>query len=453
MSERIQALRGMHDILPEDYSYFNLIKKIVHHRARQAGFRRIATPILEKKNLFVRSVGEQTDIITKELYTLQTKKNGPELALKPEGTAGIARAYLEHGLHSIPQPVELYYVEPHFRHDRPQQGRTRQFHQFGFEILGEKDPGLDVQIIQLADLIHQDLKIAPYLSLQINNIGCLDCRSQYIQSLQDYYVGKERNLCSDCKIRLTKNPLRLLDCKSEDCQILVVSAPKLKNEICPECHTYHEKVLTLLSAAKIKNTENPNLVRGLDYYNQTVFEFWSEKQGSQNAVGGGGHYDNLVAELGGPETPACGYSGGLERLIALMKEQNLIVADKNYIDVFVVQLSFAAKKIALGLLKDLRNQGVHAFGALGKTSVKNQLAKANKFKARFALILGEIEAQTGQVILRDMQSGSQCTISLNQVVAEIVKKIGTKNLDLYDPSAELQKENTERPEDELLIRD
>lgn len=451
MAQKFQTLRGMYDILPAEQAYFTLIKKVVRHRARQAGFWRIATPVLEDKGLFVRGIGSETDIVEKELYTLKTKKTGPELALKPEGTAGVARAYLEHGLNSVPQPVELYYIEPHFRHDRPQGGRARQFHQFGFEILGESDAGLDVQIIQLANLIHTDLRIADYLKLQINTLGCLDCRAKYLDFLKDYYLGKERNLCPNCQRRLQENPLRLLDCKQEDCRILAHAAPNLQNEICPQCRGYHKKVLELLGAAEIKFTENKKLVRGLDYYTRTVFEFWADDLGAKSAVGGGGRYDGLIAELGGPKTPACGYSGGFERLIALMKAHNLVVPDKNYIDVFVVQLGFSAKKIALRLLNDLHAKGVHAFGALGKSSIKNQLDKARKFKARFALILGEVEVRSKKVILRNMRTGGQIIVPLKRVVKEVLKQVGSKRLDFYDPGQELRVEKVEHPEDELLI--
>jgi histidyl-tRNA synthetase len=451
VSEKFQTPRGVHDILPFDHAYFTIIKKIVRHRSRQAGFRRISTPIFEEKNLFTRGVGNTTDIVEKELYSFTTKKKGTEFALKPEGTAGIARAYIQHGMNSLPQPVELYYFEPHFRHDRPQQGRFRQFHQFGFEIIGESDPGIDVQIIQLADLIHHDLKIAQKLNLQINTIGCLKCREKYLEILCDFYIGKERSLCKNCQRRLSKNPLRLLDCKAEDCQILAEAAPKLSEEICSDCKNYHKKVLQLLDCAGIEFIENKKLVRGLDYYTRTVFEFWHTDEGAQNAVGGGGRYDNLIQQLGGVDVPACGYSGGIERLIEIMKAADLVVSDKDYIDIYVAQLGFEAKQVALNLLCDLRDKGVHALGALGKTSMKVQLSKADRFGAKFALILGEVEVREKKAILRDMNSGVQTTIPLNNIVEKVIKRINKKKLDFYDPSAELKVEKIVRPEDELLI--
>lgn len=451
--EKFQTPRGVHDTLPDDHAYFTVIKKVIRHRARQAGFRRISTPAFEYKNLFVRSIGDVSDIIEKELYTFKTKKDGEELALKPEGTASIVRAYIQHGMNQLPQPVELYYIEPFFRHDRPQKGRYRQFHQFGFEVIGESDPGIDAQVIQLAQLIHEDLRIANRLKLQINTIGCPKCREKYTEQLKDYYIGKERSLCKACVRRLEENPLRLLDCKEEDCQILAENAPKFENEICDDCKDHHKKVLELLNAVGIEYNENRNLVRGLDYYTRTVFEFWDENEGAQNAVGGGGRYDELVGQLGGTPTAACGYSGGVERVITLMQEENLVAPDKDQIDIFVAQLGFEAKKVAVQLLTDLREEGIHALGALGKASMKDQLGKADKFGVKYALILGEVEVREGKAILRDMHAGTQEVIPLGKAVAQVVRKIGKKNLDTYDPGKELKKEKKVRPEDELLIRD
>ncbi len=345
--EKFQTPRGVHDFLPADHAYFTVIKKVVRHRARQAGFRRISTPIFESKKLFTRGVGKGTDIVEKELYSFVTKKGGEEYSLKPEGTAGIVRSFIQHGMNQLPQPVELFYIEPFFRHDRPQKGRYRQFHQFGFEIIGESDPGIDAQIIQLAHLVHADLGIAKKLTLQINSIGCPKCREKFVDQLRDYFIGKERNLCANCVRRLEENPLRLLDCKEDDCRILAENAPKFENVICDDCHDHHKKVLELLNSVDIEFTENPQLVRGLDYYSRTVFEFWDDSEDAQNSVGGGGRYDLLVEQLGGSPTPACGYAGGIERIISKMKDSKILAPDKDQIDVFVAQLGFGAKKVAL----------------------------------------------------------------------------------------------------------
>jgi len=451
--EKIRTPRGTHDILPEDHTYLTIIKKVVRHRARQAGFRRISTPVFESKNLFIRGVGEHTDIIEKELYSFSTKKKGEEYALRPEGTAGIVRSYIQHGMSQLPQPVELYYIEPFFRHDRPQKGRFRQFHQFGFEIIGENDPGIDAQIIQTICLIHADLGIASRLKLQINTIGCPKCREKFTDELRDYFVGKERSLCENCVRRLEENPLRILDCKEEDCKILVENAPKFENLICDECKDHHKKVLELLDSIEIEYVENPRLVRGLDYYSRTVFEFWDENEGAQNSVGGGGRYDDLVEQLGGSPIAACGYAGGIERVISHMKDARMIASDKDKIDVFVAQLGFEAKKVALQLLTQFRQEGVHALGALGKSSMKDQLGKADKFGVKYALILGDVEVREKKIILRDMKSGVQEVIPIGKSIEKVIKKLGRNNLDKYDPSDELKKDTSVRPEEELLIRD
>jgi len=447
--ERLQAVRGMKDILPEDHAYYTLIKKVIRHRARQAGFRRISTPILEDKNVFTRAVGDATDIVEKELYTLTTKEDGPEFAMKPEGTAGVMRAFIEHGMGSLPQPVELYYIEPHFRHDRPQKGRYRQFHQFGFEVLGESDPAIDAQIIQIVHHVHDDLQIADGLRLEINTIGSLEDRERYIEHLRDFFIGKERNLCEQCVKRLETNPLRILDCKEEDCRLLAGMAPKLSDHLSKESQDHYAKTKELLDIAGIEYTENPALVRGLDYYSHTVFEFVSENGLS---VGGGGRYDGLAEQLGGAHTPACGYAGGIERVIALMKEARLTVPNKDNVDIFVAQLGWEAKKVAMRILSELREQGAHTLGALGTASMKSQLGKADKFQVKYTIILGEVEIREGRAIIRDMAKGVQEIVPLRSVVKEVIAKLGKQNLDMYDPSDDIGVEAVD-PADELLIRD
>ncbi|MBI2453651.1 histidine--tRNA ligase, partial [Candidatus Peregrinibacteria bacterium] len=248
-----QRPKGVRDILPEDHEYFTFIKKVVRHRARQSGFRRISTPVFEFTPVFTRSIGDDTDIVSKEMYTFQDRK-GRSLTLKPEGTAGVVRSYIQHDMQLLPQPVELYYIEPHFRYDRPQKGRFRQFWQYGFEVIGESDPALDAQLIFLARQITEDLGVADLFRLQINSIGCAneDCRPRFVEDLKNYYFGKERNLCEECQGRAQKNPLRLLDCKAEDCRILAELAPKMKDYLCEECKTFHQELLDFLQALKIE---------------------------------------------------------------------------------------------------------------------------------------------------------------------------------------------------------
>lgn len=426
---KLQAPKGVHDILPDEHRFFTMIKKVVRHRARQSGFRRISTPIFESTEVFARGIGNETDIVAKEMFTFSSKDGERSYSLKPESTAGVVRAYLEHGMSNLPQPVQLYYIEPHFRYDKPQKGRYRQFHQFGFEMIGETDPALDAQIINLAHKINQDLEIAEMLTLQINSIGCKKCRGKFIDDLKNFYYGKERSLCFDCKNRLEKNPMRLLDCKEEDCQILAKMAPQIDKSLCPECREYHQEVLSFLEELKIPYVKNTRLVRGLDYYNRTVFEFWSKNEGAQNAVGGGGRYDDLIEVMGGVATPAVGYAAGIERLISYMQEKGIKPIHKDKIQVFVAQLGAIAKKKSLSLVDQLRDLGIHVLGAHGKGSIKAQMRMADKFNADWTLLMGQIEVQEGTIIIRNMQKGSQEIMPFEGILEEMVKRVGPENLD------------------------
>lgn len=430
--ELFQTPKGVHDILPTDHEYHTFIKKVVRHRARQAGFRRISTPIFEYTEVFKRSIGDSSDIVSKEMYTFEDRK-GRSLTLKPEGTAGVARAYIEHGMNQWPQPVLLYYFEPHFRYDRPQKGRYRQFWQFGLEVIGESDPALDAQVIQLADKINDDLGVRELFKLQINTIGTPEAREKYMQALQDYYVGKERSLCEDCKTRLAQNPLRLLDCKGEDCQILAELAPAMKDYMDKESSEYHDELKGYLDELKIEYAENPRLVRGLDYYTKTVFEFWDKEEGAQNAIGGGGRYDGLIELMGGQPTPAVGYAAGIERIIANMKREKIRVPSKDSLHVFVAQLGKDAKRKCLPLIDDLREAGLKTMGALGKGSINIQLRLADKFQVLYTVLIGITEVREGTAIIRDMEKGVQETVKMEKVVKRLVELIGEKNLDKYSP--------------------
>lgn len=428
---KLQAVRGMKDMLPEDQEFFTLIKKAVRHRCRQAGYRRISTPIVEDLHVFERGIGDATDIVEKEMFTLQDR-SGNTLALKPEGTAGVMRAYIEHGMSSWSQPVKFYYIEPHFRYDRPQKGRFRQFRQYSVEAIGARDPSVDAQIILLANKILVDLHIADRFDIQINTIGTPECRKNYEEALQNHFFGRERNLCEDCKRRLQKNPLRILDCKQDDCQILASLAPKFDDYLDEESRDYYKKVLEFLDELGIKYTENKKLVRGLDYYSDIVFEFWDKHEGSQNAIGGGGRYDGLCELLGGQPTPAVGFSFGVERVIAHMLAAGVQPPAKDKVHVFVACLGNYAKKKAVKILSDLHDAGIHAMGALGKTSMKAQLRMADKSGTDWTIILGEVEVRENIVIIRNMQKGAQETFSMDEVVERIIERIGKENLDVYE---------------------
>ena len=431
-NEAFQTPKGVHDILPDDHEYHTFLKKVVRHRARQAGFRRITTPIFEYTKLFKRGIGDESDIVSKEMYTFQDQK-GRSLTLKPEGTAGVVRSYIQNGLNKLPQPVLLYYFEPHFRYDRPQKGRYRQFWQFGFEVIGESDPALDAQVIQLANKINEDLGVDGIFKLQINTIGTPESRKKYIQVLQDYYFGKERSLCENCNNRLTKNPLRLLDCKQEDCRILAELAPSMRDSLDKESLAYHEELKGYLEELNIEYEENLKLVRGLDYYTRTVFEFWDKDAGSQNAIGGGGRYDGLIELLGGQNTPAVGYAAGVERIIANMKREKIRVPSKDDLHVFVAQLGVEAKRKCLPLIEELREVGIKTMGALGKGSINIQLRLADKFKVDYAVLIGITEVREGTAIIRDMSKGVQETVKMGDVTKRLIELIGDDNLDKYSP--------------------
>jgi len=430
--EPFQTPKGVHDILPHDHDYHTYLKKVIRHRARQAGFKRITTPIFEYTEVFKRSIGDESDIVSKEMYTFEDKK-GRSLTLKPEGTAGVARAYIQHGMNQLPRPVMLYYIEPHFRYDRPQKGRYRQFWQFGFEILGESDPALDAQLILLSDKIYEDLGIKDEFRLQVNTIGTAESRKKYMVALQDYYAGKERSLCETCRRRLDTNPLRLLDCKAEDCKILAELAPNMKDYLDKESLEFHEELLSYLDEVGIEYAENTKLVRGLDYYSKTVFEFWGKEEGSQNAIGGGGRYDGLIELMGGQPTPAVGFASGVERVISNMKRLKIKVPTKDVLHVFVAQLGKEAKKKGLSLMSELQSSGLRAVGALGKGSINEQLRLANKFKVPHAVLMGITEVREGTAIVRDMTKGTQETMPIEEVKDYLINVIGEDNLDTYTP--------------------
>jgi len=431
---RYRTPKGTHDALPEDHQYMTYIKKAVRHRARQAGYRRIDTPMFEDRAIFERGIGEHTDIVEKELFLVGSKeKDGDEkeFALRPEFTAGICRSYIENGMHQLPQPVELYAIGQCFRHDRPQKGRYRQFHQFDLEVIGLKDPSIDAQLIQLVCNIFSDIRISDRLVLHVNNIGSAQNRAEFIEALKDFFIGKERNLPEVDRERLQTNPLRLLDSKEEDTMIILKSAPLFNQFLDEESKAYHATFLDYLNELEIKFQENPKLVRGLDYYTQTVFEFQDKETGAQNAVGGGGRYDGLIELLGGNPTPGVGFAGGMERMVWHMKQAGVKAPHRDQVDVFVAQLGPEAKKKCLRLITELRNKGVHTLGALGEASLKSQMRLADKFQARYTLLLGKMEVKSETVILRDMAAGKQKEIKFGQAIEEVIKLIGEENLDTY----------------------
>jgi histidyl-tRNA synthetase len=408
-----QAPRGTSDILPEEQAYRFYIEQKAADIARLYGYKRIDTPVFEDTDLFLRGVGGATDIVQKEIYTFEDR-GGNKLTLRPEGTAPVCRAYLEHGMQNLPQPVKLYYVEANYRYERPQAGRYREFRQFGYEAIGDSDPALDAEVIDMAWQFFVSMGINQ-LHLIINSIGCPNCRPQYLEKLKAYYAADGQALCNDCKTRLEKNPLRLLDCKNDSCRRLASAAPKSYEQLCPECAEHFGQLKKFLTVLGLPYELDHCLVRGLDYYTRTVFEIQPEIEGAQSTIGGGGRYDGLIEELGGKPTPAMGFATGIERIAANLKRQNLPIPSIPNPLVLVAYLGETAREAAVKLCSNLRQIGYTALQASGGKSLKAQLRQANSSGVRYTVIIGEDEIKTGTVQLRDMTTSQQQNISVEQL--------------------------------------
>ncbi|MEK7582447.1 MAG: histidine--tRNA ligase [Patescibacteria group bacterium] len=419
----LQAPRGMRDILPEEQKYWRYVLRKAESLLEDYAFEKISTPVLEFTDLFLRGTGESTDIIEKEIYNFKTK-GGDDLALRPEGTPAVVRAYIENGMQVRPHPVKLYYVEPMFRHDQPQQGRYRQFFQLGVETLGDSSEAIDAELLFLGYKILNSLGLGNY-NIHINSIGDQNCRPAYIRALKDYYKTRMKKSCSNCKIRLKKNVLRVLDCKEEGCQEVIQGAPQMMDYLDEECKNHFKNVLEFLDEAKIPYILNPYLVRGLDYYTRTVFEFLPEENvGSQSTVIAGGRYDRMVDQLGGPKTPAAGWAMGIERVISALKEGQVNVPEIGIKPkVFLAQLGEMAKRKSLILFEEVRKAGIEIKSSLGRDSIKAQLRIANRLGVKYALIFGQKEALDDTVILREMDSGIQENIPLEKIVDELKKRL------------------------------
>jgi histidyl-tRNA synthetase len=420
---KFQRPTGMHDILPEDQRYFQKIQNTCEDIASFYGFQKIETPILEEAELFSRGLGLATDVVQKQMFSFRTK-GGNYLTLRPEQTASIARAYIEHGMQNFPQPVKFWHLGPLFRYEHPQSGRFRQFWQFGFEVLGEENSVLDAQIIKILYNILKELKLKD-LIIEINSIGDSQCRPYYKKLLTSYFRSREAALCSDCRRRLRENPLRILDCKEEKCQPVKAQAPQILDHLCEACHGHFREVLEFLDELELPYHLNPYLVRGLDYYTKTVFEIIedSSEGKSLGTLAGGGRYDTLVKILGGKETPAIGGAGGIERIIQLMKTKSIRFSRERKVEVFLTQLGDLAKRKSLKLIEDFREAKILVGESLGRDSLKAQLKMADRVGARYSLILGQKEALEGMIIIRDMASGRQETVKLDKAVKEITKRL------------------------------
>lgn len=421
-------VKGMKDILPSEQKYWEYVRDIARKIASDYGFERIDTPIVEDVTLYTAAVGKLTDIVEKEMYTL-TDLGGNTLALRPEFTAAMARAYIEHGMISQPQPVKLYSIGPLFRYDKPQEGRYRQHHQFNCEMIGEQKPSVDAQLMFMAHTFFKRLGIKTLL--QLNSIGCVQCRGEYKSVLVEYYRAKRSALCEDCKRRLTKNPLRLLDCKVETCQPVKNKAPHIVDYLCEPCKDHFMAVLDFVDDFEIDYQHNPHLVRGLDYYTRTVFEFVTPvlegEESKSLSLGGGGRWDSLIELFGGVPTPASGFGIGIERVILAMKQfehqESISLLPKIAPPkLFVAQLGDAAKRRAMVLYEELLAEGFHVASEFSKDSLKAQLEIANRLGANFTLILGQKELLDGTVIIRNMEGGEQEVIDSKKLMAILSKK-------------------------------
>lgn len=416
----ITAPKGMHDILPPDQPVWDKIRRTAKDTADYYNFLRIDTPILEKAELFGRSLGATSDVIEKQMYLLKSK-GGDELALRPEGTAPIARAYIEHGLSHLGQPLKLYYEGPMFRYEKPQAGRVRQLHQFGFEIISnENDAVYDAQIILACYRSLQDLKIKE-LNLQINSIGCARCRPNYRKRLVDYYKHKEKSLCVDCRRRLKLNPLRLLDCKEQQCIEMKKDAPNILDNLCSDCKKHFKKVLEFLEEVNLPYSLNHYLVRGLDYYTKTVFEIFAE--GVNFALAGGGRYDYLFDIIGGRSAVGVGGAVGMDRLIEVVKAKNVNLLGKPKSKIYLVHVGDLAKIKALGLVEILREANIDVLESLGRDSLRGQLKAADKAGSALALIVGQQEVFEQSVMMRDMKTGAQETVPVKKIIDAIKRKL------------------------------
>ena len=417
---RIQKPKGTLDILPGDITLWQYIENAVRETAKLNGFSEIRMPTFEATELFCRGVGDTTDVVGKEMYTF-IDKDGSSLSLRPEGTAGVARSVIENGLYAGAMPLKLFYLSNFFRREKPQAGRSREFWQFGTELYGSSSPEADAQVILLADGLFKKLGLTK-VTLRINSIGCPHCRPNYRKALIDYFSQYEEKLCDTCKERLLKNPLRVLDCKSPICSGIAKDAPKTLEHLCEGCETHFEKLKKLLDSCGVEYVVDPSIVRGLDYYTGTVFEFTVDSIGAQSTVCGGGRYDGLLSSIGGPELPAVGFGMGITRLIQALKDENLVPEFKTGCDVYIAPLGENANISAFVLAQNLKKLGVAAETDICGRSLKAQMKYADKAGASYVLVVGDDEIEKNCAELRNMANGERAQVELTaEKIAEMVK--------------------------------
>lgn len=425
-----KAIKGTKDVLPKEVHKNQYIEATALDIAEKFGYKEIRTPMFEHTELFQRGVGDTTDVVQKEMYTFDDK-GGRSITLRPEGTAGAVRSYLENGLCNEALPQKVCYVGPCFRYEKPQAGRLREFHQFGVECFGTASPLADAELISLGKTIFDALEVKD-ISLEINSIGCPTCRAEYHKALKEYFSSRKDELCDTCRDRLDRNPMRILDCKSPVCSEIAKDAPVVLDYLCEECNEHFKKVQEYLKSMHIDYTINPKIVRGLDYYTKTVFEFITNSIGAQSAVAAGGRYDGLVDELGGQKTPSLGFAMGLERLMMLMDAQNAPFPDASAPDLFVVALGDKATLKAVEIVKDMRAEGFTALMDLNQRSVRAQMKYADKLGAKFNIVIGDNEVENGTAKLKNMSTGEETDIALETFVS------GFYNISLSEQLADLE---------------
>lgn len=411
-----KKIKGTEDVLPKESYRWQFVENIMSREAEKFGFKEIRTPVFEHTQLFARGVGQTTDVVQKEMYTFETK--GKEsVTLRPEGTAGAARAVLEHALVNEGLPIKAYYHTSCYRYEKPQAGRLREFHQFGIEEYGTSSPIADAEVISLADSIFKALQIQG-IRLEINSIGCPTCRAEYHKALKEYFNGYTGELCETCLTRLEKNPMRILDCKSPVCSKIAENAPKIVDYLCEDCENHFAQVKKYLDLSGIEYTVNPTIVRGLDYYTKTVFEFISDSIGSQATVCGGGRYDGLIEELGGQHLPSLGYAMGMERLLMVMENQGIEIPKPDPCALYVAGLGENAQAKAYQIVNQVRSFGLQAETDVVGRGLRAQMKYADKIGAQFSLVIGDNEIEQGEANVKNMTTGDQTTLKLDETFAE-----------------------------------
>lgn len=413
----ISAPKGTKDVLPNQVYKWHHVEKAFAEVCRRYGFKEIRTPVFEHTELFARGVGDTTDIVEKQMYTFEDYAKR-SITLKPEGTSPVVRSFIEHKQYAEVQPTKYYYDIPCFRYEKPQSGRLREFHQFGVEIFGTMNMMADSEVIALAADFLSGLGIKD-VELRINSIGCPECREKHRAALRDFLNPKYNDLCDTCKGRFDRNPMRILDCKSEVCQELVQGAPVMLDYLCDDCSQAFSDLQNNLNAAGVDFIVDPGIVRGLDYYTKTAFEFVSNNIGAQGTVCGGGRYDNLIEQLGGPSVPGVGFGLGIERLLLVMEANGITISEPQGVDLFVAVMGERAKAVGLGMTRELRNKGFSVeMDGLGR-NIKGQLKYADRLNARYTAVIGDNELAEGKVSLKDMTSGNQIQVAIEDIAVAI----------------------------------